>query len=203
MAQNVNLLDLFQSVVGNLKDNQQSLNQADSYNQNHGDNMVEIFEVITQALKDRQDANPADQLEYAAQLLRQKSNSGSAAMYVRGLSEAASKVTGDSISMDGALDMLQTLMNGGESAQAPSSDLVGSLLGGLTGGDDDEEAGLDVNDLLGAGLAFLQSKQEGGSNLDALADAFVSNSKMGASEHRAQSGSVVARTVLQMLMGNN
>ena len=58
---------------------------------------------------------------------------------------------------------------------------------------------IDSADLLNAGLAFLQSKQEGSSNMESLVKAFVATTSMGESEHRAQSGQLVANAVLQML----
>lgn len=200
MPDGVNLLDLFQTVAGSLKGQQSALNKADSYNHDHGDHMVEIFEVITQAMKEKQNADAADQLEYAAKLLRSKSQSGSAQMYAQGLNAAAKKVTGKNISVDNALSLLQTLLNGGGEAKAPSSDVIGSLLSGL--GDGGDGGGLDASDLLGAGMAFLNAKQGGGSNLEALAKAFVSTSAMSENDHRAQSGEMVTNAVLQMLMSS-
>ena len=47
----VNLVSLFNAVTKALKRNQGSLNEADAYNHNHGDNMVNNFTIITKALK--------------------------------------------------------------------------------------------------------------------------------------------------------
>jgi hypothetical protein len=200
MSQGIDLLDLFQTATKALSAHQQELNQADTYNKNHGDNMVEIFDVITRAMKEKKNADAPTQLEYAAQLLRQKSNSGSANVYAQGLATASKQVTGKTITPDVALTLLQTLMNGGgQSTATPStgSGDLGSLLGGLLGGEGKSE--IDSADLLNAGLAFLQSKQEGSSNMESLAKAFVATTSMGESEHRAQSGQLVANAVLQML----
>ena len=43
MSQNFDLASVFQKVTQDLVKNQQSLNQADGYNQNHGSNMVRTF----------------------------------------------------------------------------------------------------------------------------------------------------------------
>lgn len=43
----IDLLKMFQGVTWQLQKNKESLNQADEYNHDHGDNMVETFEVIT------------------------------------------------------------------------------------------------------------------------------------------------------------
>lgn len=199
MPEGINLVDLFQTAAGALQKNRSELNQADSYNKNHGDNMVEIFEVITQAMKAKQNADAPTQLEYAAQLLRQKSNSGSASVYADGLASASKQVSGSLVSADTAMNLLQTLMNGGQGAadEKPGGG-IGDLLGGLLGGEDAE---LDSSDLLSAGLAFLSSKQSGDDNLEALSKAFVSTTQMNNSDHRSQSGQLVTNAVLQMIMG--
>ena len=62
----IDLSQLFGQVVQSLSQNQGALNQADEYNKNHGDNMVEIFKLVTQALQEKKDAKPAAQLKYAA-----------------------------------------------------------------------------------------------------------------------------------------
>jgi hypothetical protein len=47
----MNLATLFGGVTKALAENQASLNEADSYNHDHGDNMVQNFKVISKALK--------------------------------------------------------------------------------------------------------------------------------------------------------
>lgn len=203
-TQKLNLADLFKSVTSTLVDNKKSLNEADSYNKNHGDNMVDIFKVITQAMEEKAGADPADQLAYASQLLRQKSQSGSAQMYVKGLTQAAERFQGQDITTGNAMELIQTLLGGGEAQplqSSPTGDLLGSLLTGLTGGEksQSESEGFDLGDLLGAGMAFMQAKQEGDSNVEALVDAVVSTSQMGTSSHRAQSSTLVTNTLLQVI----
>ncbi|OGO18072.1 MAG: hypothetical protein A2Z14_07530 [Chloroflexi bacterium RBG_16_48_8] len=70
MGNQLDLASLFQTVTQNLMGKKEVLNQADTYNNNHGDNMVEIFRVITQAMEQKKDAAPSDQLAYASQLLK-------------------------------------------------------------------------------------------------------------------------------------
>lgn len=207
MAQNLDLASLFGAVVGNLQENQEALNQADDYNHNHGDNMVEVFQVITEAMETKRGADPADQLAYASELLRQRTNSGSAAMYADGLSQASQEFQGSPITANNAMTLVQSLL-GGPQPQAPqapqasqaSGDLLGSLLSGLTGGPEPaDQEGLDMGDLLSAGMSFLNAKQQGGSNLDSLVSAMVSTTQAGQTSHRAESGAIVANTLLQML----
>lgn len=200
----VDLLNIFNQVSKTLKTNQNSLNEADEYNHDHGDNMVQIFEVITAAMKTKKNAEPAEQLEYAAQLLRQKSSSGSAQTYVNGLTQASKQVSGkSSIDMNTILPLLQTLLSGGETGSSNSSglgDILGSLLGGSTSSTQSTGSeGLDLSDLLGAGLSYMQSKQSGSSDMEALSKALLGGSQYNSNPYRSQSGELVANTVLQAL----
>ncbi|HEY59800.1 MAG TPA: hypothetical protein G4N92_03805 [Anaerolineae bacterium] len=203
----IDLFSLFNQVSKTLKTNQPELNKADSYNNDHGDHMVEIFEVIKQAMQEKKSADPADQLEYAAALLRRKSQSGSAKIYAKGLSQASKQFTGQEINMGNIMPLLQTIL-GGSAKTAPKStsaasgagDLLGSLLTGMAGGKTSEASqGLDLADLLGAGMSYMQAKQSGKGDMEALVGALVGGSQMGSSPHRAQSSELVANTILQGL----
>ena len=55
-SEQIDLLSLFGQATKTLKKNQTTLNQADTYNHDHGDHMVEIFDVITQAMKAKKNA---------------------------------------------------------------------------------------------------------------------------------------------------
>ena len=199
----VDLFKLFKQVSKILKKNQSALNKADTYNHDHGDHMVEIFDVITQAMKERKNADTADQLEYASQLLRQRSKSCSASLYTEGLSEASKQFTGKQIDIDTIIPLLQTLMGGGTAPAKPSTsgDLFGSLLTQMAGGESTQaEQGLDLGDLLGAGLLYMQAKQSDKSDMEALASALVGVSQMSSSPHRTQSAEIVTSTILNTLI---
>ncbi len=265
-TKSIDLSQLFGSVVPALAEQKKTLNQADTYNHNHGDNMVEIFEVITQAMKAKSNATPAEQLAYASQLLQAKSQSGSAQLYAQGLKKASGKLEGKttvtpnsavtilqallgtqqkvspetfqsqvaktSQSSGSGADLLGSLLGGmsGETQQAPSSaaggDLLGSLLGGLTGqtqsapsagaGDDllgsllggltggsttssSKPGQIDISKLLKAGMTYMQAKQSGSGDMDAILKAIMSGSRLGTQEYRTQSGTVVANTLLKAL----
>jgi hypothetical protein len=250
----IDLLKLFQTAGKTLGKNRESLNQADEYNHDHGDNMVQIFNVITDAMKAKKNAEPADQLAYASQLLQQRSKSGSAQFYTQGLANAAQKFQGKQVTKDNAVQLIQTLLGGGQpeqAAQQPSgnagadllgallgggqsaqgqqssgsagadllgallgggqstasqqpvasadNDVLGSLLSGLVGGGGSQQGsdGLDAGDLLSAGLAYMQAKQQGKSTLEALVSAVLSGSQLNNSPYRSQSGQMVANALLQ------
>jgi hypothetical protein len=228
----LNLANLFKSVAGSLTNQRENLNNADTYNHDHGDNMVEVFNVISQAMQAKKNADPADQLAYASQLLRQR-KSGSAQVYAQGLSQASNEFKGQQqLTPDNAINLIQALMGGGQVSTAqPQSgmgDLLGSLLGGgnttpqqsqsgtgdlfsmLLGEANTKQAqpqekqatpGIDVGDLLNAGMAFMNTKSQGGNNLDAIVNALVSGSAMGNSLHRSQSGTLVVNSLLKAISG--
>lgn len=252
----LNLANLFKSVAGSLTAQKQTLNEADTYNHDHGDNMVQVFNVISQAMQAKKNATPADQLAYASQLLRQQT-SGSAQVYAQGLSQASNEFKGQKqVTPNNAINLIQALLGGGQASTAqPQSgmgDLLGSLLGGgntaqaqqpqggvgdllgsLLGGSNTAQAqqpqsgmgdllgsllgggntaqaqpqsqqgtpGLDAGDLLNAGMAFMNTKSQGGNNLEAIVNALVSGSAMGNSQHRSQSGALVVNSLLQAIGG--
>jgi hypothetical protein len=250
----LNLASLFQSVTGQLTAQKENLNNADTLNHDHGNNMVEVFNVITQAMKEKQNATPADQLEYASQLLRQQ-KSGSAQVYAQGLSQASKEFQGQkSVSADSAINLIQALLGGGQASTAQPQnglgdmlgsllgggntasqqpqggigDLLGSLLGGgntaaqqpqsgagdilggLLGGANNAQSqpqgqqgspGLDMGDILNAGMAFMNTKSQGGNTMEAIVNALVSGSAMSNSQHRSQSGSLIVNSILQAIGG--
>ena len=256
MPQNrVDLVNLFQSVTQTLAQNQPALDQADEYNHDHGTNMVQTFQTITNSLQQKQGKSDSSALSYAAKKLGKNTTSGSGKLYAQGLTQAANKFKGKSVDSKGALDLLGTLIGGGQSssqsgggellssllgqatgggqsqpAQASGSggDILGALLGQVTGGAQTEPAastqqggdmlstllggltgsqsgssgsggGLDLGDLVNAGMSYMQAKQQGGSTAQALIQAFMSASGMGKSADRTQSTQLVVNSFLQAL----
>lgn len=200
---NVDLVKVFGEVASNLLAEKEALNKADSYNNDHGDNMVQTFQTITSALQEKQADTPAEQLSYAGDLLR-KSKSGSAQVYADGLAQASQQMAGKSaIDADSANILIQSLLGGGaapKEALTGGGNLLSSLLGGLGGGATQADGdGLDVGDLLNAGMAFMNAKQKGESNAEAAISALLAASPLGESEHRKQSGMIVANTLMQAL----
>jgi hypothetical protein len=204
-AQQVNLAKVFSTVVTALASNRDTLNQADTYNHDHGDNMVEVFDVVAQAMKARKGASPADQLAYASELLRQK-ESGSAKYYAGGLTQAAQQFTGKRVTRNNAMELIQTVLSGGMPTSAPApapagqADMLGSLLSRLTGTGQtgaSAQSGLDVGDLLNAGLSYMNAKQRGEADTTALMGALMSATSDGNTPYRAQSGAVVANALMQ------
>jgi len=270
--QTVDLTKVFSEVTKTLKANKLTLNEADTYNKDHGTNMVKTFSTITKALNEKKGAEQGEALAYAAQILSQKTNSGSSQLYAKGLQQAAQQVRGKNIDANTGLQLLQTLIGGGQSSAqstpasgagdllgsllggnqnasqsggmgdllgsllgggqsttqsgdssnagdllgsllgggqssqpaSGSGDLLSSLLGGLSGSQQGQQSGglsdgLDIGDLLTAGMAYMQSKQSGADTMSALVSAFVAASGMGKTQHRQQSTQLVANSFLQAL----
>jgi hypothetical protein len=261
MTNNSALLgNIFKMVTQNLVQNKQTLNQADEQNHDHGTNMVQTFQTITNALTQHKDSPPSDALRYAAEQVSKESKSGSGQLYAQGLQQAAQQMQGQQLTQQSAMQILQTLISGGQAqpaqpaaggdmlsqllgglagAQAPQpaaqpagenmlgnllgglmgtqqpqqpqqasggGDLLGSLLGGLTGAQQQPQQpqgglsdGLDLGDLVNAGMAYMQAKQGGSNDTGALMQAFMAGSGMGNTNHRQQSTQLVANTFLQAL----
>jgi hypothetical protein len=291
MANNSALIaNIFQAVTQTLVENQKSLDQADEQNHDHGTNMVKTFQTITSSIEKKKNVPASDALAYAAQRLSKETKSGSGQLYAQGLASAANQFKGQTIDSRGALQLLQTLIGGGQpgqqqetaqpaggdmlgallggltgggqtgqqqnASQQTGGDLLGSLLGGLTGGGQSQQqqtqqpaggdllgtllggltgggqsqqqqtqqpaggdmlgtllggltgggnsqansnSGLDMGDLLNAGMAFMQAKQSGNSTLGALLQAVLAGSGMGNSNHRQQSTQLVASSFINAL----
>lgn len=226
--QNVDLVKVFSQVSRTLAKNKQTLNEADSYNHDHGDHMAETFQTITKAMRREKGADASQLLQAAAQTLSKQADNGSAQLYSQGLQKAAQQFQGQTVDTKSAMNLLQTLLSGGQppsgAGQAapthssqPSQgsqwggDLLGSLLGGLTGSSQQQSPsgagqaggglsdGLDMGDLMTAGMAFFQAKQQGKDTMGSLIDAFVAASGMGSSPHRQQSTQLVASTFMNAL----
>ena len=218
----MDLSALFNVAAQALTANQASLNQADTENQNHGDNMVQIFNMISQALASQQGSAPSNQLQQASNYLAQNGTSGSAQVYAQGLAQAAQQLQGHSaVTPENAMLLIQSLLGGGQqSAPQAGGDLLGALMGGgqptpqvgdllgsLLGGEQatsqtgQPSHGIDAGDLLNAGVAFMNAKQEGQDGLQAALTALMSAGPMAQKTHRQQSGQLVANALLQAISG--
>lgn len=243
-SSHVDLANAFNNVTRELKANQQTLNEVDDYNHNHGDNMVRNFQVITAAMRQTEGSQPSEQLAHASQLLSQQSQSGSAQLYSEGLARAADEFRGQSvITPENAMLLVQALMGtqtappqtqnlpdqgsgmddllnglfGGQPAPGQgqqdqgAGDMLpglGGLLGALMGGSSSQpthtqaggqSGGVDLNMLMRAGMAFFQARQQGVAPMQALVQAVMAGSQMQNTPSHAQSGQLVAQTLINSL----
>jgi hypothetical protein len=244
MAQDLDLSKIFKAVTGTLSENKTELNQADEYNHNHGDNMVEIFDLIQKSVSQKKALSPSTQLSYASKQLKAKATSGSANAYAQNLALASKTIKGKQITSNtigpliqslmglgtttkettpSGTDLLGTLLGGlgdsqptqtskqsgdllgsllsgvsGSTQENSGEDLVGSLLSGLTGQVSQNDNGLDMGDIVKAGMAFYGAKQKGSSNLEAIMSALSNSSTLGQSTHRKKSGALIVETITNL-----
>ena len=152
MAQDLDLNTLFKSVTQALTKDQDSLNEADTYNHDHGDHMVQIFEMIQSAVAKKSDLSVADQLAYASKEVEKKAESGSGKLYAEGLANAAKSFVGNKLTPDTVGVLVNNLLSvkKPDETQDSGSGLLGGLLSSLSGGNSDsqEDQKFDMNDLL-------------------------------------------------------
>ena len=176
------LSSIFSQVTQVLAANQSSLNQADVENRNHGDNMVQTFNMISKALASQRGAPPSQQLQHASNYLSQNTKSGSGQIYAQGLARAAQLMQGQSaVTPEYAMTLIQSLLGGGQQTQ--------------------QSQGLNLSDVLGAGMTFMNAKQQGEDNLHAALKAVLSNGPLGQTPHRQQSGQIVGNTLQYAIAG--
>ncbi len=204
-AKGADLSALFSVVAKALAANQGALNQADAQNRNHGDNMVQMFNMLTQVMTEQKGASPVQQLSHASQYLSQNATSGSSKVYAQGLAQAAQQFQGQkSINQDNAMMLVQSLLGGGQPAQqmGGGADMLGSLLGAVTQTQQPQRQqndGIDAGDLLNAGMAFMNARNQGQDNLQAGLSALMAAGPLGQSSHRQQSGQVVGNALMQAI----
>ena len=201
--QGADLSAIFSAAAQALAANQSSLNQADHQNQNHGDNMVQAFNMIAEAMAKHPDAPPSAQLQHASNYLAQNTTSGSGQLYAQGLAQAAQQFQGQSaVTPENAMQLIQSLLGGG---QAPTQQSGGGLLGSLLGGQHAQTSsmgqpeGLDLGALLSAGMTFMSAKQHGQDNVQAALTALMSGGPMTQNSYRQQSGQLVGNALLQAI----
>ena len=194
----LDLLTLLGNASKALQENQSTLNQADSWNGDHGDNMVEIFNLATQAIKNNPGASPAEQLVEAGKALSTK-KSGSAQVYADGFAQAAKSIQGKEMTPENLVPMVQSLMGAGGQSSGEDNPLTG-LLGGLLGdSSSDQDDKLDLGDVINAGFSFVKSKNKGEDTVSSLVSAIMGSSPSAQSPHRSQSGELVVSSLLKSL----
>ncbi len=118
----IDLPALFGRVAIVLEAQRQALNQADEGNQDHGDHMVEIFKIATQAAEGARGAGLAEAMQRAAGLLEARPENGSAQVYARGLAVLASQFNTRGIELDDLAPYVRNYLNEKKEAEGQDSD---------------------------------------------------------------------------------
>ncbi len=195
-----------------MRQSQPGLNQADPVNGNHGDHMVEIFELATQAAQEMQSGSLADAMAHAASLLEAQTGNGSARMYAHGLRQVAEQLRRYDISLDELVAYVQKTLReektSGQAAEpglARSGEILKALVAGLVNWGQVEEgkafsgSPLNMGVLFEFGMAYWQAKQRGGERAAVLADAAATVSPLSKVPHRYQSGKLAIQALLEAM----
>jgi hypothetical protein len=199
-GQQVDLSQVFQVVASALAQDRDNLNHADTYNSNHGDNIVQAFQTVAMALAEKQNASNGKQLAYASQKLTQQP-SGSAQFYAQGLAEASRAAEDGTLDAADALRLAQVLLGGGKPAGSDAgldhvlAGVMGSLGGSSSGSRSTAGA---TDDLVSAGVAFLASPQ-GQQLVAGLLQSLTAGEQKQPAPHRAESGALIAGTLMQAI----
>lgn len=211
-TRSTDLAALFQAALERLSEQQQALNQADVINGDHGDHMVEIFQVALQAARLHAQSDLAEAMEEAGQALLQLPDNGSACLYARGLQHFAGQFRQHGVSLETLLAYGRNLLRPEKENVAHardnsvhSAEVLKALVAGLSGWSQsvneqaDKTGALNLGALFELGMAYLQAKGRGGSKAEVLADAAASASPLGALPHRYQSGKLAIQSLLQAM----
>ena len=206
------LAPLFQAVGEALHQNQLALNQADSYNGNHGDHMVEIFTIAANAAEEMSSSSLPEAMEHAAALLLQLPENGSAQVYAHGLEQIAEQFRSRQLELDDLLTHVRKALSDkeqpethGESNATKSGEVLKALMASLVNwgrierGQPISDRPLDMGTLFEFGMAYLQARQHGGERAEVLADAATSVSPLSSVPHRYQSGKLAILALLQAI----
>ena len=213
------LATLFQAMGAALYHNRPALNQADTLNGNHGDHMVEIFQIAAQAAAERDDLEAAPAMEYVAQLLNQRTHNGSAQVYASGLNQMGVQFRRYRLTLDDLVLYVRGALNeeksqsseaglGAHTPRTRSGDVLKALMSGLASwsqfenGQQPDEKPLDVGVLFEFGMAYMQARQRNKDRIEILADAAASISPLSKSPHRYQSGKIAIQALLRALQAS-
>jgi hypothetical protein len=208
------LSSIFHAVGEVLRQNRDALNQADPLNGNHGDHMVQVFELAARAADEKREAGVAVAMEYGASLLAAQADNGSAQMYAHGLGQLARQLRRYNVSLDDLLLYVQGALSkdketGSPEQGASSGDVLKALMNGLAGwgqiesGQVPTDSPLDMGALFEFGMAYMQAKQRGGSRVEILADAAASVSPLSKTPHRYLSGKLAIQALLTAMQGTS
>ncbi|HPY32781.1 MAG TPA: hypothetical protein PLO92_01070, partial [Anaerolineaceae bacterium] len=130
MAQALTLPSILKAVSKTLSENEAALNEADTYNHNHGTNIAAAFTSASKAVARKKDLPVAEQLAFASEVM-QGSSSGSAKIYAQGLATAAQQFQGKQLNENTIGLLINSMMGMQEPAQASSGAANANLLGSL------------------------------------------------------------------------
>ena len=204
---------MFLSVRQTMLAHQEEFNRLDTYNSNHGDHMLAVFDVSTQAIRGSLDASLAGNMQRVAERLAALEDNDSARVYAAGLAQFASQFERYQVTVKDLVAHVRSLVREDTDAGSPlsmkslasSGDVLKAMVNGLAGWnhslrtDNGDSGRLDMGYLFELGIIYMQAKQRNRDRLDVLADAAVSASPLSQIPYRYQSGKVAIRALLESL----
>jgi hypothetical protein len=132
------LKDLFNRIFSAVNDQRENINALDSFNGNHGDNMVQNIGIIRDAIVESGDSTPSVALLNASRVLGKAGKGGTSQYYAEGLKQAAELLVGhDSLEAEDAMTLVETLMGAipvqGYPAQGENVPSVLQMVAALSG----------------------------------------------------------------------
>jgi hypothetical protein len=191
--------------------------QADPYNQNHGDHIVEIFDLTADSINSLAGQPLSDAMEFAAGQLVSLPANGSAQVYAKGLAQFAQRFREYGVSTEELMMYVRGLLksdkedptirvNKKEERSSQRAEVLKALMAGLADwrtvdkGEEPTRDPLDVGYLFDLGVAYMSAKTRGGGRAKVIADAAVSVTPLNAIPHRAESGRLAIQTLLEAMM---
>lgn len=214
------LARVFRAAADALSQQREALNLTDPVNANHGDHMLEIFQVATRAVQSLPLSNLPDTLVQASRLLAQLEDNASAQVYARGLDQFGQALRRNRIEFDDLAGYIRHILQensagnapGGGAAAASKADkgaeVLKALVSGLAAwgqvenGEIPSEKGMDVGYLFELGMIYMQAKSRGGSRLEVLSEAAVNASPLSRVPYRLQSGKLAFHALLRAFAVN-
>jgi len=206
------LAPIFTSVAAALAENRLVLIQADSFNGNHGDHMVEIFTIAAHAAAEKGTQDLSEAMDYANLLLQDRQDNGSAQIYASGLGQLAAQFRKYGITLAELIVYIQKVVweqdeSSEFAASNRSGDVLKALVSALAGwqgaldGETGNSGGISLGSMFDLGIAYVQARQRGGSREAVIADAAATISPLSRVPHRYQSGKLAILALLRALGG--
>jgi len=211
---NQSLKSIFQAIENALRKNQEALNRCDQEEGVHGDQMVQIFTIATDAVARLNRDDLPGAMSAAAEQLVGSGDNRLSLTYAHGLETMAKQLYKNRVTLDDlilAINKSLEQKNLGDKGSlvsknsTPDGLIIKSLLAGLSNwnqiedGHQVSEKPLDFSALIGIGMAYMQAKQRNQDRLDTLADAAASASPLGRNECTFRSGKIVIQAILQSI----
>ncbi len=214
------LAHVFEVVRQVVCENRAYFNAVDEINHNHGDHLLEIFDLAVQTLDDLQPADLAGSMMAAGIAIKKLAGNESARVYSDGLIAFAQKLQqygieqaeliqfvrektgeGNLVKLNNDVQLVdETVDQGKRSGQVLKALVEGlSTWKQLDSGQGAKGKNLDMGALFELGIIYMQARQRGGSNIEVLADAAVSASPLNQSAQRTISGKIIIQALLKAL----